>query len=70
MSRLLPLCVLPVFLAGCIHLSMDPIQVHAVVDVNVRMEQAVTELLTRVYGSSKTINTDALPSDGSAPSAN
>ena len=63
MSRLLPLwlCVLPFGLAGCIHVSMDPIQVHAVVDVNVKMEKAVTDVLSDIYGDSATVNTNALP---------
>lgn len=48
-------------LTGCIHVTMDPIKVHAVVDVNVKMEQAVTNLLADIYGDSKTVNTDQLP---------
>lgn len=66
MSRLLPLCLLPVGLAGCIHVSMDPIQVHAVVDVNVKMEKAVTDVLADIYGDSATVNTDALPAPAAA----
>ena len=61
MLRLLPLCLLPLGLVGCIHVSMDPIQVHAVVDVNVKMEKAVTDVLTDIYGDSATVNTNALP---------
>ncbi len=49
-----------VLAGGCIHISMDPIQVHAVVDVNVKMEQAVTNLLSDIYGDSKTVNTSQL----------
>jgi len=49
-----------VFLTGCIHVSMDPIKVHAVVDVNVKMEQAVTNLLADIYGDSATVNVDQL----------
>lgn len=44
---------------------MDPIQVHATVDVNVKMEKAVADLLGDIYGDSTTVNTDALPT--SAP---
>ena len=62
MSRLLPLCLLAAGLSGCIHVSMDPIQVHAVVDVNVKMEKAVTDVLSDIYGDSATVNTAALPS--------
>ncbi len=68
MSRLLPLCVsiLPLGLAGCIHISMDPIEVHAVVDVNVKMEKAVTDVLADIYGDSATVNTQALPAPSGA----
>lgn len=48
--------------AGCLHIKMD---VYAKVDVNVKMEKAVTDVLTDIYGDSTTVNTDALP----APSA-
>ncbi len=60
MRRLLLTLVLPVLLSGCIHVKMDPIQVHAVVDVNVKMEQAVTDLISDIYGDSQTVKTDAL----------
>ena len=43
---------------GCLHIKMD---VHAVVDVNVKMEKAVTDVLTDIYGDSATVNTNALP---------
>lgn len=49
-----------VFSTGCIHVKMDPIKVHAVVDVNVRMEQAVTNLLADIYGDSSTLNVEQL----------
>lgn len=49
-----------VFSTGCIHVKMDPIKVHAVVDVNVRMEQAVTNLLADIYGDSATVNVEQL----------
>lgn len=67
MSRLLPLCLMPLGLAGCIHVSMDPIEVHAVVDVNVKMEKAVTDILSDIYGDSATVNTNALPTPTAAP---
>lgn len=60
MVRLTPLLLAPLFFSGCIHVSMEPIQVHAVVDVNVKMEQAVTDLISDIYGDSKTVKTDAL----------
>lgn len=62
MTRLPPVAIasLALVFSGCIHVSMDPIQVHAVVDVNVKMEQAVTDTLSEIYGDSKTLNTSAL----------
>jgi hypothetical protein len=45
-------------LAGCLHIKMD---VYAKVDVNVKLEKAVTDVLTDIYGDSTTVNTDALP---------
>lgn len=60
MLRPLLFCALPAFFTGCIHVSMDPIEVHAVVDVNVKMEKAVTDLLSDIYGDSSTVNTQAL----------
>ena len=55
MPRPLLLCVLPFLMGGCIHVSMDPIQVHAVVDVNVKMEKAVADVLADIYGESATV---------------
>jgi len=42
--RFLPLLGLAsILLAGCIHVSMDPIKVHAVVDVNVKVDRALVD---------------------------
>lgn len=60
MLRALSFFTLSICLTGCIHVSMDPIQVHAVVDVNVKMEQAVTDLISDIYGDSKTVKTEVL----------
>lgn len=60
MPRAFLLLALPICLSGCIHVSMDPIQVHAVVDVNVKMEQAVTDLISDIYGDSNTVRTETL----------
>jgi hypothetical protein len=40
---------------GCLHVKMDPIQVNAVVDVNVKVEREVAGLLSDIYGNSATI---------------
>jgi hypothetical protein len=57
MSRPLLLCALSLFFAGCIHVSMDPIKVHAVVDVNVKMEKALTDFFGDLDAKSETIQT-------------
>lgn len=57
MRRLLPTLLVAVLASGCVHVKLDPIQVHATVDVNVRVEQAVSNLLTDIYGDSATVNT-------------
>ncbi len=45
--------------AGCIHVKLDPVEVHATVDVNVKVDQAVNNLLTDIYGDSATVKTPA-----------
>lgn len=42
-------------LSGCIHVKMDPIQVNAVVDVNVRVDREIAGLLGDIYGDSTTV---------------
>ena len=50
--------LLPVLaLSGCIHVTMEPIQVHAVVDVNVKVDQALTDFFGDLDSKSKTIKT-------------
>ncbi len=45
MKRLSLLAIVPLglLLGGCLHVSMDPIKVHAVVDVNVKVDRALTD---------------------------
>lgn len=64
MRRCLFLALSAGLLSGCVHVKLDPIQVHATVDVNVKVEQAVTNLLSDIYGDSSTVNT---PSSASTP---
>lgn len=45
-----------IFFGGCIHVKVDPVEVHATLDVNVKVDREVSNLLTDVYGDSKTIN--------------
>ena len=37
MPRLLPLLALTALLGGCIHVKMEPIQFHAIIEVNVKV---------------------------------
>lgn len=45
MKRITLLAIVPLglLLGGCLHVSMDPIKVHAVVDVNVKVDRALTD---------------------------
>jgi hypothetical protein len=51
------LLILPLAFCGCIHVKMDPIQVHAIVDVNVKVDQALTDFFGDLDSKSKTIAT-------------
>lgn len=53
--RYLPLLVLPL-LGGCIHVKMDPIQVHATVDVNVKVDRALDDFFGDLDQKSSTID--------------
>lgn len=56
MRRLsLPLILAPLFLGGCLHVKMDPIQVHAVVDVNVKVERALDDFFGDLDRQSTTL---------------
>lgn len=58
--RLLILLCLPV-LGGCIHVKMDPIQVHATVDVNVKVDRALDDFFADLDKKSTTISPSAQP---------
>ena len=45
-------------LGGCIHVKLDPIQVHATVDVNVKVDKALDDFFGDLDKQSKTINPD------------
>lgn len=51
--RLLPFGLIAL-LGGCLHVKMDPIEIHAT--VNVRVDRAVNTLLADIYGDSATVN--------------
>jgi hypothetical protein len=42
--RTLLLCLTAAALGGCIHVKMDPIQVNATIDVNVKVDRALEDL--------------------------
>lgn len=56
--RFLPLLALPI-LAGCIHVKMDPIEVHATVDVNVKVDRALDDFFGDLDQKSTTITSDS-----------
>lgn len=62
MLRHLPLLVLTVLLGGCIHVKMEPIQVHAVIDVNVKVDKALDDFFGDLDKKSATIKTPAAKS--------
>jgi hypothetical protein len=55
---ILALLIAPL-LGGCIHVKMDPIQLNATVDVNLKVQREVAGLLSDIYGDSSTINAPA-----------
>ncbi|MCF3652267.1 hypothetical protein [Synoicihabitans lomoniglobus] len=56
MRRILPLTFLATaLLSGCIHVKMDPIQVHAVVDVNVKVDRALDDFFGSLDQQSATL---------------
>jgi len=44
-----------VLLGGCIHVKLDPVQVHATVDVNVRVDRALDDFFGDLDQTSATI---------------
>ncbi|MBL9186926.1 MAG: hypothetical protein JNK23_05575 [Opitutaceae bacterium] len=56
MPRRLITLLTAIMLGGCIHVKMDPIQVNATVDVNLKVQREVAGLLSDIYGDSATIN--------------
>ena len=62
MFRRLPLLLLAAPLGGCIHVSMDPIEVHAVVDVNVKVDKALDDFFGDLDKKSATLVVPAVKS--------
>lgn len=61
MLRCLLLLGSALLLGGCIHVKMDPIEVHATVDVNVKVDKALDDFFGDIDKKSTTINTPAQP---------
>jgi len=60
MLRLFPLLMTAALvLGGCIHVSMDPIQVHATIDVNVKVDKALDDFFGDLDKKSTTVTTPA-----------
>ena len=55
MLRRLPLLFSAALLSGCVHVTMDPIQVHAVVDVNVKIDKALDDFFGDIDKKSATV---------------
>jgi hypothetical protein len=55
MPRRLPLLATALLLGGCIHVSMDPIQVHATLDVNVKVDKALDDFFGDLDKKSTTV---------------
>jgi hypothetical protein len=54
LSRLLSLVPVILF-CGCIHVKMEPIEVHAVLDVNVKVDKALDDFFGDLDKKSATI---------------
>ena len=57
MLRFFFLLTSAVLLGGCIHVKLDPIEVHATLDVNVKMERALDEFFGDLDKKSSTLKT-------------
>jgi len=59
MLRRIPLFLLLPIISGCIHVKMDPIKVHATLDVNVRVDRALDDFFGDLDKKSTTISQDS-----------
>ena len=48
-------------LSGCLHVTLAPVEVHATVDVNVKMDRALDDFFGDIDKKSTTVNTSATP---------
>ena len=59
MRRFFLLLPIAVVAGGCIHVTMDPIQVHATIDVNVKVDKALDDFFGDLDKKSTTVATPA-----------
>jgi hypothetical protein len=59
MLRCLLLLSTTALLGGCIHVTMDPIEVHATVDVNVKVDRALDDFFGDLDKKSTTLSSPA-----------
>ena len=59
MLRCLLLLSTSILLAGCIHVTMEPIEVRATVDVNVKVDRALDDFFGDLDKKSTTLSTPA-----------
>ena len=61
MLRRLLLIACTGLLTGCLHVKLDPIQVHATVDVNVKVDRALDDFFGDIDKKSTTIQPPVSP---------
>ena len=58
-------CLIPLglvlFCTGCIHVRLDPIEVHAIVDINVKVDKALDDFFGDIDKKSTTIKPTVQP---------
>ncbi|MCR6657572.1 MAG: hypothetical protein NVV63_17555 [Opitutus sp.] len=59
MLRVFPLLLALVLTSGCLHITMDPVQVHAIVDVNVKVDKALDDFFGDLDEKSATVESPA-----------
>jgi len=55
---LLLLCLVPIFALGCINVKMQPIEIHATVDVNVKIDRELDDFFGDLDKKSTTLSPD------------
>jgi hypothetical protein len=62
LCRLSLLLIAPFVFGGCIHVSMDPVQVNANINVNIKVDKALDDFFGDLDKKSATINAPAAKS--------